>query len=240
MTTLIKDVLFIGCPELGDGQYKKAKERSAEVAPLIFQLKDGALKKHITAYYKNQILDIPQVSDLENSTTGSFIKEIYPFLVLHLCRDADIIQQFFTKTIGPTQSAFILGRNIMEGVVGFSNTWCEAKADGQVDGLVPHLAVEEEHQYQQIKGGLGIKNLDLQNKCLMSKMEFGKRYDLVNWVGNIFLLIKIFLWYLSIQHFFTASSFHSFNKECLDHNDEWDVWLPYSRIGWSPGILKYE
>ena len=72
------------------GKHRKAR---------IFQLKDGvhtiqgeeALKKHITAYYKvlfgppdpsaveldeNQILDIPQVSDLENSfLTSQFTRK---------------------------------------------------------------------------------------------------------------------------------------------------------------------
>lgn len=316
------------------GKHRKAR---------IFQLKDGvhtiqgeeALKKHITAYYKvlfgppdpsaveldeNQVSDIPQVSDLENSfLTCQFTEEeirralfqmehnrapgpdgfpaeffqvfwsvikndllalfedfhkgdlsLYSLnfgtiILLPKCRDAEIIQQYrpicllnvsfkiFTKvltnristvaskTVGPTQSAFIPGRNIMEGVVvlhetihelhrnkqsgvifkidfekaydkvkwsfiqqtlrmkGFSNTWCEwidfimtgghvgikvndqigpyfqthkglrqgdplspilfnvvvdmlailinrAKADGQVDGLVPHL----------VDGGLSI------------------------------------------------------------------------------------
>ncbi|KAL5647213.1 hypothetical protein ACJX0J_041568 [Zea mays] len=106
----------LGWAKNTSGHYKKQKkdlldklddlDKKAELAQIlrdeemkIFQLKDGALKKHITAYYKNQVSDIPQVSDLENST---FIKEIYPSIVLILCRDFLQIESQL---------------NIMEGVV---------------------------------------------------------------------------------------------------------------------------
>ncbi|KAL5661024.1 hypothetical protein ACJX0J_028149, partial [Zea mays] len=134
------------------GHYKKQKkdlldklddlDKKAERAK-IFQLKDGALKKHITAYYKFRIYP------------KTFIKEIYPSIVLILCRDAEIIQQFILK-------------NIMEGVVWIDfimtgghvgiKTHKGAKADGQVDGLVPHLKAANLNYFVSIfgckKGGL--------------------------------------------------------------------------------------
>ncbi|KAL5657431.1 hypothetical protein ACJX0J_030594, partial [Zea mays] len=99
----------------------------------IFQLKDGALKKHITAYYK----------------------EIYPSLVLILCRDVEIIQQFLLMFL-QIESQLIhydwghMGIKTREG----------AKADGQVDSLVPHLKAANLNYSVSIfcckKGGLRI------------------------------------------------------------------------------------
>ncbi|KAL5662244.1 hypothetical protein ACJX0J_029369 [Zea mays] len=87
----------LGWAKNTSGHYKKQKkdlldklddlDKKAELAQIlrdeemkIFQLKDGALKKHITAYYKFRIYP------------KTFIKEIYPSIVLILCRDAEIIQ----------------------------------------------------------------------------------------------------------------------------------------------------
>ncbi|KAL5661163.1 hypothetical protein ACJX0J_028288, partial [Zea mays] len=168
----------LGWAKNTSGHYKKQKkdlleklddlDKKAELEQIlrdeemkIFQLKDGALKKHITAYYKFRIYP------------KTFIKEIYPSIVLILCRDAKIIQQ-----------------NIMEGVVWIDfimtgghvgiKTHKGAKADGQVDGLVPHLKAANLNYFVSIfgckKGG-----------------QSPSMFRFLIWKLNLPLKIKIFL-----------------------------------------------
>ncbi|KAL5667062.1 hypothetical protein ACJX0J_019283, partial [Zea mays] len=159
------------------GHYKKQKkdlldklddlDEKAERAK-IFQLKDGALKKHITTYYKFWIYP------------KTFIKEIYPSIVLILCRDAEIIQQNIMEGVVVLhETIHELHRNKQSGVIfkiDFEKAYDKwiafimtgghvgikthkgAKADGQVDGLVPHLKAANMNYFVSIfgckKGGL--------------------------------------------------------------------------------------